>query len=46
MDRKRRKNSRLTDAKRNIITSFIQEYDIQSTDDLQETLKDLLGDTI
>ncbi|MBU3842744.1 MAG: hypothetical protein IAA47_07170 [Candidatus Fusobacterium pullicola] len=46
MDRKRRKISKLTDTKRNIITSFIQEYDIQSTNDLQEALKDLLGDTI
>ncbi len=46
MERKRRKNSRLTDAKRNIITSLIQEYDIQSADDLQDALKDLLGDTI
>lgn len=46
MERKRRKNSRLTDAKRNIITSLIQEYDIQSTDDLQDALRDLLGDTI
>lgn len=27
MERKRRKNSRITDAKRNIITSLIQEYD-------------------
>ena len=43
MERKRRKNSRLTDTKRNIITSLIQEYDIQSTDDLQDALKDLLG---
>lgn len=46
MERKRRKNSRLTDAKRNIIASLIQEYDIQSADDLQDALKDLLGDTI
>lgn len=46
MDRKRRKISKLTDTKRNIITSSIQEYDIQSTNDLQEALKDLLGDTI
>ena len=46
MERKRRKNSRLTDAKRNIIASLIQEYDIQSADDLQDTLKDLLGNTI
>lgn len=31
---------------KNIITSLIQEYDIQSTDNLQDALKDLLWDTI
>lgn len=46
MERKRRKNSRLNNTKRNIIASLIQEYDVQSADDLQDALKDLLGDTI
>ena len=46
MERKTRKNSRLNDTKRDIIASLIQEYDIQSANDLQDTLKDLLGDTI
>lgn len=46
MERKRRKNSRMTDARRNIIILLIQQYDIQSTDDLQDALKDLLGDII
>jgi hypothetical protein len=40
------KNFRLTDTKRNIITSLIRKYDIQSTDDLQNALKNLLRDTI
>ena len=37
---------RMTDGKRNIIQQLLQEYDIQSAEDIQEALKDLLGGTI
>ncbi len=36
----------ITKRKRNIIARFLQEYDIQSAEDIQEVLKDLLGETI
>ena len=36
----------LTEGKRNIIQMLLQEYDIESTQDIQEALKDLLGGTI
>lgn len=36
----------MTDGKRNIIHQLLQEYDIQSAEDIQDALKDLLGDTI
>lgn len=36
----------MTEGKRNIIQQPLQEYDIQSTEDIQEALKDLLGGTI
>lgn len=36
----------MTEGKKNIIASLIQEYDIQSAEDIQEALKDLLGGTI
>lgn len=42
----RKKKERLTEGKRNIIASLIEEYDIQSAEDIQEALKDLLGGTI
>jgi hypothetical protein len=35
----------LTEGKRNIIHQLLEEYDIQSAEDIQETLKDLLGGT-
>lgn len=41
-----RKNRRMSDGKKNIISALIEEYDIQSADDLQDALKDLLGGTI
>ena len=46
MERKRRKGSRLTDCKKNIIAALIGEYDIHSAEDIQDALRDLLGDTI
>lgn len=36
----------LNDNKRNIIQSLIAEYDIETAEDIQESLKDLLGGTI
>ncbi|URZ16541.1 IS256 family transposase ISCth4 [Clostridium felsineum DSM 794] len=36
----------MNEGKRNIISALIEEYDIQSAEDIQEALKDLLGGTI
>ncbi len=36
----------MTDGKLNIIQQLLQEYDIQSAEDIQDALKDLLGGTI
>ena len=36
----------LTERKKNIIASLIEEYDIETADDIQEALKDLLGGTL
>lgn len=36
----------MSEGKKNIIASLLQEYDIKSADDIQEALKDLLGGTI
>lgn len=36
----------LSENKRNIIQGLLAEYDIQSADDIQNALKDLLGETI
>ena len=36
----------LNERKRNIISSLLEEYDIETADDIQEALKDLLGGTI
>ncbi|URZ14150.1 hypothetical protein CLFE_001350 [Clostridium felsineum DSM 794] len=33
----------MNEGKRNIISALIDEYDIQSAEDIQEALKDLLG---
>ncbi|MHD0317617.1 transposase [Fusobacterium sp. THCT1E2] len=40
MERKSRKNRRMSDGKKNIISALIEEYD------MQDVLKDLLGETI
>jgi len=37
---------RMTEGKRNIIHQLLEEYDIQTADDIQDALKDLLGGTI
>lgn len=36
----------MTDGKRNIIHQLLEEYDIQTAEDIQDALKDLLGGTI
>ncbi len=41
-----RKKTRLTEGKKNIIQSLIEEYDIETAEDIQAALKDLLGGTI
>jgi len=41
-----RKRVPMSEGKKNIIAGLIQEYDIQSAEDIQEALKDLLGGTI
>ena len=37
---------RLSEGKKNIIADLIREYDIQSAEDIQDALKDLLGGTL
>ena len=41
-----KRKERLTEGKKNIIASLIEEYDIQTAEDIQDALKDLLGGTI
>ena len=41
-----RRRERMSDEKRNVIGSLIEMYDIKSAKDLQDALKDLLGDTL
>lgn len=41
-----RRKERMSEGKKNIITSLIEEYDIHTAEDIQEALKDLLGGTI
>ncbi|WP_027626666.1 transposase, partial [Clostridium lundense] len=41
-----KRKERLTEGKKNIIADLIREYDIQSAEDIQDALKDLLGGTI
>ena len=36
----------LTEGKKNIIASLIDEYDIETADDIRDALRDLLGGTI
>lgn len=42
----RRKREPMSEGKKNIITGLLKEYDIKSAEDIQDALKDLLGDTI
>ena len=49
MARKEKKpvhKAQMTDGKRQIIQQLLQAYDIETAEDIQEALKDLLGDTI
>lgn len=41
-----KKRTNLSEGKQNIISALLEEYDIQSADDIQDALKDLLGGTI
>lgn len=41
-----KRKGRMSEGKKNIITSLIEEYDIHTAEDIQEALKDLLGGTI
>jgi len=40
------RQSRLTEGKKNIIAALLQEYNVQSAEDVQDALKDLLGGTL
>lgn len=40
------KPKQMTEGKRNIIQGLLQEYDIESAEDIQDALKDLLSGTI
>ena len=42
----RKRKERMSEEKKNIIAALLQEYDIQSAEDIQDALKDLLGGTI
>lgn len=41
-----KRKSSMSEGKKNIIEALLQEYDIKSTEDIQDALKDLLGGTI
>lgn len=36
----------MTEGKRNIIRQLLEEYDIETAEDIQDALKDLLGGTM
>lgn len=36
----------MTEGKRNIIRQFLEEYDLETTEDIRDALKDFLGGTI
>jgi transposase-like protein len=42
----KRKRETMSEGKKNIIAALLDEYDIQSAEDIQDALKDLLGGTI
>ena len=42
----KRKVERMSEGKKRVIAGLLEEYDIESVEDIQNALKDLLGDTI
>jgi len=42
----REKRGPMSEGKKNIIASLIEEYDIQTAEDIQDALRDLLGGTL
>ena len=40
------KKKRMTEGKKNIIAALLQEYEVETAEDVQEALKDLLGGTL
>ena len=42
----KRNRYKMTEGKRNIIRQLLEEYDIESAQDIQDALKDLIGRTI
>ena len=46
MARRTRESRKMSEGKRNIVAALLQEYDIQSAEDIQDALKYLLGNTI
>jgi transposase-like protein len=42
----RKRREPMSEGKKNIISALLQEYDIQTAEDIQDALKDLLGGTI
>lgn len=45
-EKKSVRRSQMSEGKRQIIQQLLQEYDIKTAKDIQDALKDLLGDTI
>lgn len=41
-----KKREPMSEGKKNIIASLLQEYDIKSAEDIQDALKNLLGSAI
>lgn len=41
-----KRREKMSEGKKNIIAALLEEYDIQSAEDIQDALKDLLGGTI
>ncbi len=41
-----KRKTNFTEGKQNIIAGLLEEYDIQTAEDIQDALKDLLGGTI
>ena len=41
-----RRRNRMTEEKKNVIAALMQAYDVQTAEDVQDALKDLLGGTL